>query len=481
MLLYIHVPFCRRKCRYCAFHSLPLIGDGGVASESSGSPQSPRLSGSADAPLPAGLTDSTDASLSDTPPIVPSAQDTSGHDGRTTATTRPVSSGPVTRQAISCAPADALPAYVETLFSELALWGDRLGNVTVETIFFGGGTPSLLPPHVVAAILDRIRRTFQVVSGAEISLEANPESLSGKQQARALYDAGVNRLSLGVQALDDTLLHLMGRPHRARDAIRAFNAARDAGFTNISLDFIWGLPGQRLRQWLDQLREVVRLRPDHLSCYGLTLEEGTPLTADVEAGSLALPQEREQAAMFMQGAERLEEAGYLQYEISNFARMGFQCHHNLGYWEGRDYLGLGPSATSTIDGLRWTNPYEHGAWHEAVRTGRIGTDAERLDLTVRVLELVMLRLRTTRGLRVKAYRELTGRDFLRDHKPLVHLLHRNGLVRIRDGYLRLTRNGMLVSNSILERFFERTESLLSLESTTEAPMAQGASPAGGTP
>lgn len=494
MLLYIHVPFCRRKCRYCAFHSLPLIGEGGT-SPAPEALQTPH----ADTAITAGPT-AASAALAGVAPVTTSAQAISGQDGHTSTKGHGVPPesppGPTANAAgmsggiagivdraggamRSCTPAEALPAYVETLFSELALWGDRLGNAPVETIFFGGGTPSLLPPHVVAAILDRVHRTFSVAPGAEISLEANPESLSNRQQARALYNAGVNRLSLGVQALDDALLHLMGRPHRARDAIRAFNAARDAGFTNISLDFIWGLPGQRLRQWLDQLREVVRLRPEHLSCYGLTLEEGTPLTADVESGSITLPVEREQAAMFMQGAERLEEAGYLQYEISNFARMGFQCHHNLGYWEGRDYLGLGPSATSTIDGLRWTNPYDHGAWHESVRTGRIGADAERLDLTVRVLELVMLRLRTTRGLRVKAYRELTGRDFLRDHKPLVHLLHRNGLVRIRDGYLRLTRNGMLVSNSILERFFERSETLLTLESTEKTHETRMAGPISG--
>lgn len=483
MLLYIHVPFCRRKCRYCAFHSLPLVPcretdgaeDAGAAPQSAIAGQGAQEKTVTTALGRGTATPGDDAAPGEAPstpddgPRTVPRPPSSGTALRGDAVAESVLSGTAPcRHAPAHAPAeqatpDSLPAYVETLLAELALWGDRLGNVTVDTIFFGGGTPSLLPPRVVEAILDRVRRVFTIAPGAEISFEANPESLATRAQARALYETGVNRLSMGVQALDDTLLHLMGRPHRAREAVRAFEAAREAGFGNISLDFIWGLPGQRLRQWLDQLREVVRLRPEHLSCYGLTLEEGTPLTADVASGRLTMPQEREQAAMFMQGAERLEDAGYLQYEISNFARMGFQCRHNLGYWEGSDYLGLGPSAASTLDGLRWTNPTDHAAWRDAVRTGRVGADAERLGLTVRVLELVMLRLRTTRGLRVKAYRELTGRDFMRDHKSLIHLLHRNGLVRIRGGYLRLTRNGMLVSNSILERFFERSESLLALE------------------
>jgi oxygen-independent coproporphyrinogen-3 oxidase len=161
--------------------------------------------------------------------------------------------------------------------------------------------------------------------------------------------------------------------------------------------------------------------------------------------------------MYVEGAELLETEGYLHYEISNFARMGFQCRHNLGYWEGADYLGLGPSATSTLNGRRWTNPTLALEWTAAVKSGAPDAEAETLSAQARVLELIMLRLRTSRGLRVKAYRDLTGRDFLRDHKALIHALHERGLIRIRNGYLRLTRSGMLVSNSILAKLFADTE------------------------
>jgi oxygen-independent coproporphyrinogen-3 oxidase len=383
MQLYIHVPFCRTRCRYCAFHSLAL-GKSGSASS-------------------------------------------------------------LVRQ------------YVDTLLLELALWGDRLGRQPVSTVFFGGGTPSILPASVIAALIARIRRCFKLDKGAEITLEGNPESLLEQYYLPDVRNAGVNRISVGVQSLHAQHLHMLGRIHSPRDAVHTVMAARAAGVQNISLDLMWGLPGQGMRQWLITLREALQLRPEHLSMYGLTLEPGTPLEQEWQHGRVELPPERDLALMYVEGAELLESAGYIHYEISNFARMGFQCRHNLGYWEGAEYLGFGPSATSTLNGRRWTNPSVTLEWTAAVRSGTPDADAETLSVQARVLELVMLRLRTSRGLRVKAYRDLTGRNFLRDHKTLIHALHEKGLIRIRNGYLRFTRSGMLVSNSILSKFFADTE------------------------
>lgn len=300
--------------------------------------------------------------------------------------------------------------------------------------------------------------------------EANPESLRGRDSVPNYLNAGVNRLSIGIQSLDETMLRTLGRPApRPRQPARGFCSAR-GGLRQSQRGSDVGLAGQSVRQWLQTLKDVVRMEPNHISAYGLTLEPGTPLELDCEEGRLMLPPERDQNIMFMEGAAFLEERGYLHYEISNFARMGFQCRHNLGYWEGADYLGLGPSATSTILGRRWTNPASQKAWEAKTRQGCLGEDAEKLTPTVRVLELIMLRLRTARGLRVKAYRELTGRDFLRDHQRLIQALHENGLIRIRHGYLRLTRSGMLVSNSILANLFERTEDAL------KRPLPSGAAP-----
>lgn len=388
MLLYIHVPFCRTRCHYCAFHSVPL-GKG-----------------------------------------------------------------------VTPVHTEIFRDYVDTLLMELAQWGDRFGGQQVTSIFFGGGTPSLLPPRVVGLLLERIARIFQMSPSVEITLEANPESLRSRVHVHELLKVGVNRLSIGLQSLDEEYLRMLGRAHKAKDSLHSVFVARDEGMPNINVDLMWGLPGQGVRHWLNTLREVTRMKPDHISAYGLTLEEGTPLERDCAEGLLTLPPERDQSVMFMEGAALLEEQGYLHYEISNFARMGFQCRHNLGYWEGEDYLGLGPSATSTMLGRRWANPSSQRAWAAAVKERTLGAKAEELSPQTRVLELIMLRLRTSRGLRVKAYRELTGRDFMRDHKRLIHALHENGLIRIRDGYLRLTRSGMLVSNSILSNLFSQTESLL---------------------
>jgi oxygen-independent coproporphyrinogen-3 oxidase len=353
--------------------------------------------------------------------------------------------------------AQMMSDYLDTLLLELAHYGDKLGKAPVSSVFFGGGTPSLLPPDIVGRILERIDRTFQLETKAEISLEANPESLSRSNKAADFLAAGINRLSIGIQSLDDSCLRVLGRPHKVQDSLNAVLAARTAGFTNISVDLMWGLPGQGVRQWLQTLKDVVRLAPEHISSYCLTLEPGTPLELDCDAGRLVLPPERDQNIMFMEGAAFMEKSGYLHYEISNFARMGFQCRHNLGYWEGEDYLGLGPSATSTIAGARWTNPASLAAWGNLAREKSLGKQAEILAPGTRLMEHIMLRLRTSRGLRLKAYKQLTGRDFLKDNQRLVQAMHENGLIRIRNGYLSLTRSGMVVSNAIISNIFERVE------------------------
>ncbi len=276
MLLYVHVPFCRSKCRYCAFYS--EVMDMG-----------------------------------------------------------------------------ALEVYAGALVKEMRLWSKRLSKPKVSTVYFGGGTPSLLPGWALSRIMPELNKCFVLEKTTEFTFEANPDSAVDEGYLGRLRDYGVNRLSIGVQSLSDANLTALGRPHGAGAALQAFALARRAKFANISLDFLWGLPGQRVSKWLEELKTAVKLRPEHLSCYGLTVEPDTPLEADVESGETELPEENVQGRMFILGAEYLEAEGYLQYEISNFARMGFQSRHNLGYWEGRDYLGLGPTAVSTMSGARHEN------------------------------------------------------------------------------------------------------------------------------
>jgi len=372
MLLYIHVPFCRGKCRYCSFVS------------------------------------------------------------------RPFDMGQV-------------EAYVASLLLEIRHWGRKLSRPKLETIYFGGGTPSLLPPWALARIMPELRRQFDLDDVVEWTFEANPDSAVDGPYLKSLLKYGVNRLSLGVQSLSDTDLRFLGRPHDAGQALAAYGLARRVGFKNISLDFIWGLPGQREAVWLEQLKAAVKLRPEHLSCYGLTVEAGTPLAEDVAAGGVELPGENEQGRMYVRGAEFLEEAGYLQYEISNFARMGFMSRHNSGYWEGKSYLGLGPAAVSTLAGVRHENSSDLREWGALVRAGKCGQGGVALAAAEKAREMVMLSLRTAKGLRLAAYRQATGRDFIKDNEGLVTALRQNELIRISAGHLRLTKNGFLVSNVILER------------------------------
>ncbi|MBQ7585091.1 MAG: radical SAM family heme chaperone HemW [Desulfovibrionaceae bacterium] len=388
MLIYIHVPFCRSRCKYCAFHSVAL-----------------------------GRNQMPESSL-------------------------------------------AVQSYVDALLLELALWADRLGSKYVPTIFFGGGTPSLLPAKIIGIVLDRIHKYFKVDPHAEITLEANPESLKGSLQPTEYLKAGINRLSIGLQSLDGDMLHLLGRPHKAQEGMNALWAAKDAGFVNVSVDLMWGLPGQSVYQWLQSLKDIVNLAPMHISAYGLTLEKGTPLERDCVEGKITLPPERDQNIMFMDGAAFLQSQGYLHYEISNFAKMGYQCRHNMGYWQGEDYLGLGPSSTSTINDKRWTNPANQQAWEDRVRAGKLGGEEEELTPLIKVLEMMMLSLRTSRGLELKKYQLMTGHNFIADHQQMVQSLHENGLVRVMQGYMRLTTSGMLVSNAILSNLFERTKKVL---------------------
>lgn len=374
MLLYVHVPFCRRKCHYCAFHS-----------------------------------------------VVP---------------------GP-----------GQMRRYVELLEAEAALWGRRLKRPQVETLHLGGGTPSLLPPALLERLVRALRANFTFAPGLEFGLEANPDSLADWTLMEVLRRLGVTRLSIGVQSFDDNDLTRLGRPHSAEQAEAAVRLAQGAGFRSVSLDLIWGLPGQRLHHWLANLKKATRLGPQHISCYGLTIEPGTHLERLDRETDLELPDEAEQQRMYLQGGEFLESEGYLQYEISNHARMGFESRHNTGYWEGRPYLGLGPAAVSTLGARRWKNPEALDAYAAAVQAGTMGTDAEALDHQTRLRELVMLRLRTTRGLDLAAYRKAAGHDLLAKNAPMIRALRQRDLIRISGGRLRLTRPGMLVSDAIIGNLF----------------------------
>ncbi len=243
-----------------------------------------------------------------------------------------------------------IPSYADTLVKDAALWRDAVAGRRVDTVFFGGGTPSLNPVQEMAKILRGMQEAFQVAPAAEVALEANPGSITA-EYLRGLREIGFNRLSIGIQSFDDEELVMLDRIHTGDDARTAFAAARDAGFDNVNLDLIYGLSEQPLAAWQRNLEEALALAPEHLSLYALTVEDGTPLARDVERGRTQAPDPDMQAEHYEWTQDRLARAGYEHYEISNWARPGRRCKHNLVYWENREYLGLGAGAHSFLNGV----------------------------------------------------------------------------------------------------------------------------------
>ena len=315
-------------------------------------------------------------------------------------------------------------------------------DFVVDTVYFGGGTPTLLPTECFRELLETVRNSFFVQGDAEISVECNPASIDlvGLERLRAL---GVNRLSIGLQSANENELKLLGRLHSFKDFCRCFSEAREAGFDNISVDLMYGIPEQTVKSFEHSLREVCRLEPEHISAYGLKIEEGTAFSKMRD--SLVLPDEDEEYLMYCRCVEILEQNGYSRYEISNFSRSGRESRHNLRYWALEDYIGFGVAAHSCVDGVRFGNSRDI----KAFLAGKDITE-ERCEISSeeRERELVMLGLRLERGLDIKEYEKLTKRNFKSDF-PMIDGLVGAGFFYERDGRLGFTTKGFFVRNTIL--------------------------------
>ena len=317
----------------------------------------------------------------------------------------------------------------------------------VDTIYFGGGTPSFFGADGMATILTAIRRSFDVDNNAEITFEANPDSVSDSL-LRRLRAEGFNRVSLGVQCDDDEILKKLGRPHTYAQAVTAYQRIRKAGYRNVSIDLMYGLPGQTLRAWQETLENVLQLMPEHVSCYGLKVEEGTPLYDYKDFSKL--PDDDTQADMYLAAVELLKSRGFRQYEISNFARKGLYSRHNMKYWTGGEYLGFGPSASSDFAGKRFTLARNLEGYISGIKTGgEVMEDVQEIPLRERAGEYLMLRLRTANGINAEEYEKL----FLLPFAPLEEVLEKHHAYyytqRSDDGRWNLTPKGYLVSNTII--------------------------------
>ena len=339
--LYLHFPFCERKCRYCDFLSGPA--------------------------------------------------------------------GEETREDYI----DLLCREIELRACEMTAQAETA--VAVDTIFIGGGTPSLMTPAQTARVMETIRSCYPVLPDAEISMEVNPGTVN-PEKLRWFKAAGIGRLSIGVQSFDDFELRLLGRIHTAAEARETFHAAREAGFANINLDLMSALPGQNIETWSHTLEEAVSLGPEHISAYSLIIEEGTPLASLLDAGKLPdLPSEEEDRRMYHFTKQFLASKGYRRYEISNYAGEGYECRHNCGYWTGHEYLGMGLGASSYLGGERFKNPDQMDAYRSAVMSTNGYNSAEtmrreRQTLTQkdRMEEFMFLGLRMTDGVSEKEFEKRFG-------------------------------------------------------------------------
>ena len=338
---------------------------------------------------------------------------------------------------------EKMDAYTAALLRHLEEVAPRAAGMQVDTVYFGGGTPSYLGTARLIRILQTVQRRYDVTRDAEITLEANPDSAGDWRALRKLRRAGFNRLSLGVQSTDDELLRRIGRVHTYEQVQQAVTAARKAKLTNLSLDLIYGLPGQTMEDWQRTLADAVALGPEHLSCYGLKLEEGTPLWQQRQA--LTLPDDDAQAEMYLYTVAALSEAGYGQYEISNFARAGRESRHNLKYWRMQEYAGFGPGAHSDFGGVR----YGYVRDLDAYIAGRLVlAEAETDGTLARDFEYVMLSLRTAEGIDRRTFENRYRQRFEAMERLFVQY-EQAGLAQRTEGGWRLTPRGFLVSNSII--------------------------------
>ncbi len=343
---------------------------------------------------------------------------------------------------------DGVERYVNALIHEIRNSKSEIRN-SADTIYFGGGTPSLLGPEQVARILDAVHAEFHVAPNAEVTMEMNPATVTAETLA-AYRGLGINRASFGVQTFNDRDLKLLARGHDANDARQTFRLLRDTGFENISFDLIAGLPDQTMSDWERNLDEALRMQPEHLSLYLLEIHQGTPLAEQLRSGRRPMPDEDLAAEMYELMLDKTGAAGYEQYEISNFAKPGFESRHNTKYWRLEPVYGFGVSAHSFDGSQRYSNGRDTAAYVRQIEEfSSAEVTRERIDSAS---EFIFLGLRLNAGVSFEDYRTLYGSEIREKYAAELRDLQENELVEISGDRLRLTRKGMLFSNNVFEAF-----------------------------
>ncbi|WP_278598984.1 radical SAM family heme chaperone HemW [Bacteroides nordii] len=338
--------------------------------------------------------------------------------------------------------------YIHALCRELEIRRQYLQGESIETIYFGGGTPSQLSGEDFQQVFDTIEKTYGMKQVQEITLEANPDDLT-PQYVQTLAKLPFNRISMGLQTFDEATLRLLNRRHTAAQAITAIERCREAGFRNISIDLIYGLPGETAERWEHDLTQAIALNPEHISAYHLIYEEGTPIYKMLQQHRVSEVDEESSVYFFSSLIDRLTTAGYEHYEISNFCRPGYHSRHNTSYWQGIPYLGCGPSAHSFNRREREWNIASLNKYLQGIESGERACETEILDTTTRYNECIITSIRTSQGLSLTKLKEEFGTELWQYCLSMAAHSIKNGMLEERGDNLRLTRKGIFISDSIM--------------------------------
>lgn len=340
--------------------------------------------------------------------------------------------------------------YVELLCEEIQVCRGKVEEYQVSTVFFGGGTPSVLQGEQIKRIMETLRKVFVFETDAEISMEMNPGTVTSEKLV-AYREAGINRLSIGLQSVQDEELKLLGRIHTYDEFLHSYELARKAGFENINIDLISAIPGQTVSSWAETLKTIVELEPEHISAYSLIIEEGTPFFEKYGEGfgQEMLPSEDEEREMYRQTKQILHEAGYERYEISNYAKEGRECRHNIGYWERAPYLGFGIGAASLFEETRSANPSNIEEYRTSFEKK---FQAEKLSVEEQIEEFMFLGLRMMKGVSKQKFAEAFGKEIEEIYGKQIERLKKAELLEENDDRIYLTEKGIDISNSVFVEF-----------------------------
>ncbi|MGL5433838.1 MAG: radical SAM family heme chaperone HemW [Lachnospiraceae bacterium] len=351
------------------------------------------------------------------------------------------------------APEKTYREYSEKLVEEIYGQSSAFADRQVTSLFIGGGTPSIMPARLMSELLSVLHNSFNFIENAEVTIEANPGTLT-MEKLETYLEGSVNRISLGLQSADDNELRSLGRIHSYDEFLKSYQRARQAGFTNINIDLMSGLPGQTVQSWKHTLRKVLMLKPEHISAYGLIIEEGTPFYERYHPHPEELPDEETDREMYRLTRTILEEQGYIRYEISNYAKPGYECRHNIGYWTGADYLGLGLGSSSYINNHRFHNTSDRCEYMalNLLEPNAASRDIQELTHKEKMEEFMFLGLRMMQGISGSEFMGRFGENMWNVYGAIIERLEQQGLVAVESPFIRLTEMGIDVSNYVMSEF-----------------------------